>query len=49
MATTKGTLTHVIASLDSFAPEMRSSATSSTLTASSSSEFKSDKYICSDI
>ncbi|MCV5591949.1 IpaD/SipD/SspD family type III secretion system needle tip protein, partial [Escherichia coli] len=46
MATTKGTLTHVIASLDSFAPEMRSSATSSTLTASSSSEFKSDKYIC---
>ena len=34
---------------NSNAPEMRSSATSSTLTASSSSEFKSDKYICSDI
>lgn len=49
MATTKGTLTHAIASLDSSAPEMRSSATSSTLTASSSNEFKSDKYICSDI
>ena len=49
MASTKGTLNHAIASLDSSAPEVRSSATSSTLTASSSNEFKSDKYICSDI
>src|SRR5699024_8808012 len=49
MASTKGTLNHAIASLESSAPEMRSSATSSTLTASSSNEFKSDKYICSDI
>ncbi|NAL49209.1 IpaD/SipD/SspD family type III secretion system needle tip protein, partial [Escherichia coli] len=40
MATTKGTLNHAIASLDSSVPEMRSSATSSTLTASSSNEFK---------
>ncbi|HBH8270460.1 TPA: IpaD/SipD/SspD family type III secretion system needle tip protein, partial [Escherichia coli] len=36
MASTKGTLNHAIASLDSSAPEVRSSATSSTLTASSS-------------